>query len=126
MRRICARAMAAGVTHDPIGALRFESVANIRGEHNESHTRQTHDRRPGCGRCDRHGELRPGHDRPLEDNVTIYHTINGRRTEKKRANMKVAPNVRHTLRADFQGRHFAVTYDSKIAEREGFGPSAIH
>src|SRR5213594_3646 len=26
----------------------------------------------------------------LEDNVTIYHTINGRRTEKKRTNMKVA------------------------------------
>src|SRR5215831_17175994 len=25
----------------------------------------------------------------LEDNVTIYHTINGRRTEKKRTNMKV-------------------------------------
>src|SRR5215471_10926093 len=27
----------------------------------------------------------------LEDNVTIYHTINGRRTEKKRATAKVAP-----------------------------------
>src|SRR5215471_16931455 len=26
----------------------------------------------------------------LEDNVTIYHTINGRRTEKKRTNTKVA------------------------------------
>ena len=26
----------------------------------------------------------------LENNVTIYHTINGRRTEKKRASMKVA------------------------------------
>ena len=51
----------------------------------------------------------------LEDNVTIYHTVNGRRTEKKRANMKVAPNVWHTLRADFQGRHFTVTYDGKTA-----------
>ena len=51
----------------------------------------------------------------LEDNVTIYHTINGRRTEKKRANMKVAPNIWHTLRAGFQGRHFTVTYDGKIA-----------
>ena len=51
----------------------------------------------------------------LEDNVTIYHTINGRRTEKKRTNMKVAPNVWHTLRADFQGRHFTVTYDGKTA-----------
>src|SRR6202162_4929691 len=51
----------------------------------------------------------------LEDNVTIYHTINGRRTEKKRTNMKVAPNVWHTLRADFHGRHFIVTYDGKTA-----------
>jgi hypothetical protein len=29
--------------------------------------------------------------------------------------MKVAANVWHTLRADFQGRHFTVTYDGKIA-----------
>src|SRR5213083_2657651 len=28
----------------------------------------------------------------LEDNVAIYHTIQGRRTEKKRASMKVATN----------------------------------
>jgi hypothetical protein len=28
----------------------------------------------------------------LEDNVTIYHTINGRGTEKKRVSMKVASN----------------------------------
>src|SRR5215204_2418150 len=26
----------------------------------------------------------------LENNVTVYHTVNGRRTEKKRANLKVA------------------------------------
>ncbi|MBI3401202.1 MAG: hypothetical protein HY048_07250 [Acidobacteria bacterium] len=51
----------------------------------------------------------------LEDNVTIYHTINGRRTEKKRTNMKVAPNVWHTLRADFAGNHFTVTFDGKKA-----------
>src|SRR5262249_20273703 len=36
----------------------------------------------------------------LEDNVTIYHTINGRRTEKKRVNMKVASNQWHALRVD--------------------------
>src|SRR5919198_1168082 len=29
----------------------------------------------------------------LEDNVTIYYTVNGRRIEKKRANLKVASNV---------------------------------
>jgi len=35
----------------------------------------------------------------LEDNVTIYHTINGRRTEKKRANVRVASKpVAHAAR----------------------------
>jgi hypothetical protein len=51
----------------------------------------------------------------LEDNVTIYHTVNGRRTEKKRANMKVAPNQWHTLRVDFQANHFTVALDGKKA-----------
>jgi hypothetical protein len=51
----------------------------------------------------------------LEDNVTIYHTINGRRTEKKRTNMKVAPNEWHNLRVDFQGSHFTVMLDGKKA-----------
>src|SRR4029077_9191474 len=51
----------------------------------------------------------------LEDNVTIYHTINGRRTEKKRASMKVASNQWHTLRVDFQGSHFTVAFDGKKA-----------
>src|SRR5437899_6963153 len=44
----------------------------------------------------------------LEDNVTIYDTVKGRRTERKRANMKVASNQWHTLRVDFQGGHFTV------------------
>ena len=51
----------------------------------------------------------------LEANVTIYHTINGRRTEKKRTNMKVASNEWHNLRVDFQGSHFTVTLDGKKA-----------
>lgn len=51
----------------------------------------------------------------LEDNVTIYHTVNGRRTEKKRTNMKVASNVWHALRVDFQGTHFTVMLDGKTA-----------
>lgn len=51
----------------------------------------------------------------LEDNVTIYDTANGRRTERKRANMKVAPGQWHTLRVDFQGSHFIVTFDGKKA-----------
>ncbi|MCU1233431.1 MAG: hypothetical protein JWP63_1398 [Candidatus Solibacter sp.] len=51
----------------------------------------------------------------LEGNVTIYHTVNGRRTEKKRAEMKVASNAWHTLRVDFQGNHFTVILDGKKA-----------
>ena len=51
----------------------------------------------------------------LENNVTIYHTVNGRRTEKKRAQAKVASNTWHTLRVDFQGNHFTVTFDGMKA-----------
>ena len=51
----------------------------------------------------------------LEDNVTIYHTINGRRTEKKRVSMKVAPNQWHTLRVDFRASHFAVSFNGRKA-----------
>src|SRR5215831_2256997 len=51
----------------------------------------------------------------LEDNVTIYHTINGRRTEKKRMSMIVASNQWHTLRVDFQSSHFTVIFDGKKA-----------
>jgi hypothetical protein len=51
----------------------------------------------------------------LEDNVTIYHTINGRRTEKKRASLKVSSNQWHSLRVDFQANHFAVSFDGQKA-----------
>ena len=51
----------------------------------------------------------------LEDNVTIYHTIKGKRTEKKRTGMKVSSNQWHTLRVDFQGNRFTVTLDGKKA-----------
>jgi hypothetical protein len=51
----------------------------------------------------------------LEDNVTVYHTINGRRTEKKRANMKVATSQWHTLRVEFEANHVIVRLDGKDA-----------
>jgi hypothetical protein len=51
----------------------------------------------------------------LEDNVTIYHTVNGRRTEKKRTDMKVTPSQWHTLRVEFQGTHFTVLLDGTKA-----------
>jgi 3-keto-disaccharide hydrolase len=51
----------------------------------------------------------------LENNVTIYHTINGRRTEQKRTRMNVATNQWHTLRVEFQGNRFTVMLDGKSA-----------
>jgi hypothetical protein len=51
----------------------------------------------------------------LENNVTIYHTINGRRTERKRASVKVAGNQWHMFRVDFRDRHFVVTFDGQKA-----------
>ena len=52
---------------------------------------------------------------PSENNVTIYHTINGVRKECGRKAMKVASNQWHALRVDFHGPHFKVTYDGKPA-----------
>jgi len=49
----------------------------------------------------------------LEDNVTIYHTIKGKRVSFKNTNTKVAPAVWHTLRVDFAGNKFTVTFDGK-------------
>lgn len=49
----------------------------------------------------------------LEDNVTIYHTINGSRRQFKTANVKVASNRWHTLRAEFSGGHFIVIFDGR-------------
>jgi hypothetical protein len=51
----------------------------------------------------------------LEDNVTIYHTIKGKRAEKMRAKVKVAPNQWHTLRVDFSGNQFRVLLNGKMA-----------
>jgi len=47
----------------------------------------------------------------LEDNVTIYHTINGKRVAFKSINTKVTSGVWHTLRVDFAGNKFTVTFD---------------
>ena len=51
----------------------------------------------------------------LENNVTIYHTIKGKRIEKKRANMEVASGRWHTLRVDFKDNHFTVAFDGRKA-----------
>lgn len=49
----------------------------------------------------------------LEDNVTLYHTVEGKRTEFKRAEMKIATGQWHTLRVDFKGEQFTVTCDGR-------------
>src|SRR2546423_7894319 len=51
----------------------------------------------------------------LEDNVTIYHTVKGKRSEKKRINTKVSSGHWHTLRVDFKANYFVVTFDGKKA-----------
>ena len=49
----------------------------------------------------------------LEDNVTIYHTIKGRRVSFKNTSTNVASGVWHTLRVDFAGNKFIVTFDGR-------------
>jgi hypothetical protein len=49
----------------------------------------------------------------LEDNVCWYYVQNGRRTEVKRVNVKVASGVWHTLRADMRGDHIEVFFNDK-------------
>ncbi len=47
----------------------------------------------------------------LEDNVTIYHTLKGKRAAFKNVSVKVTPGDWHTLRVDFEGDRFVVTFD---------------
>ena len=49
----------------------------------------------------------------LEDNVTIYHTINGKRVAFKSVKETVKSGAWHTLRIDFEGNEFGVTFDGK-------------
>ncbi len=49
----------------------------------------------------------------LEDNVTIYHTLKGKRVAFKNAETKVAPGVWHTLRVEFTANRFVVLFDGQ-------------
>lgn len=49
----------------------------------------------------------------LEDNATIYHTINGKRVSFKNVDTKVTAGVWHTLRVDFEGNKSTVIFDGK-------------
>ena len=49
----------------------------------------------------------------LENNVRIYHFVNGKRTQFKGANLPVAGNQWHTLRVNFSGNRFTVVFNGK-------------
>ena len=49
----------------------------------------------------------------LEDNVRFYHVVKGRRSQLKSANLKVAPNVWHTLALKAEGDRFTVSFNGK-------------
>src|SRR5436309_2673147 len=49
----------------------------------------------------------------LEDNVSLYHTTNGRRNTIKYVDAPVAKNQWHTLKVDFAGKSIRVALDGK-------------
>ncbi len=49
----------------------------------------------------------------LEDNVSLYYTLNGRRNTIKYVDAPVAKNQWHTLRAEFAGKRIRVVLDGK-------------
>jgi hypothetical protein len=65
----------------------------------------------------------------LEDNVSLYHTTDGRRTTIKYADAPVAKNVWHTLRVEFKDKHISVWLDGKrhidLDDSHITGPGAV-
>ena len=51
----------------------------------------------------------------LENNVTLYHMIEGKRRAFQSVMAKVETNRWHTLRVEFQDSHFTVSFDGKKA-----------
>jgi hypothetical protein len=49
----------------------------------------------------------------LEGNVRIYHFVNGKRTQFKGVNLKVESGQWHTLRVEFKGSAFRVSFNGK-------------
>jgi len=50
----------------------------------------------------------------LEDNVSLYHTTNGRRSTIKYVDAPVAKNQWHILRVEFAGKSIRVALDGKV------------
>jgi hypothetical protein len=49
----------------------------------------------------------------LENNVTIYHTINGRRVAFKSVKQTLKAGTWHSLRVDFERDEFTLAFDGK-------------
>jgi hypothetical protein len=49
----------------------------------------------------------------LEDNVRFYRVVAGKREQLAGANIKVAPNVWHTLALKAEGDRFSISYDAQ-------------
>lgn len=49
----------------------------------------------------------------LEENVRIYHFVNGKRTQFKGEDLPVPANQWHTLRVNFTGNRFTVVFNGK-------------
>jgi hypothetical protein len=49
----------------------------------------------------------------LEDNVRFYRVVKGKREQLGDADIKVAPNVWHTLALKAEGDRFSIFYDGK-------------
>jgi hypothetical protein len=50
----------------------------------------------------------------LENNVSLYHTTNGRRITIKYVDAPVAKNQWHTLKVEFAGKSIRVAFDGKV------------
>ena len=65
----------------------------------------------------------------LEDNVSLYHTTNGRRITIKYVDAPVRANVWHTLRVEFKDKHISVLLDGKryieLDDTHIAGPGAV-
>ena len=65
----------------------------------------------------------------LEDNVSLYHTTDGRRITIKYVDAPVRANVWHTLRVEFKDKHTSVLLDGKryseLDDTHIAGPGAV-
>jgi hypothetical protein len=65
----------------------------------------------------------------LENNVSLYHTQQGRRTTIKYVDAPVASNQWHQLRVEFGGRHIQVLLDGKpyisVGDNHIAGPGSV-